>query len=318
MSSDIIKPGAAGASGYTFHGHVVRSVSVRGQRCRVARDCGAALDYEEGGKRFVRDLTTDWKHIIREGVHWYRLKGEELRDAKAQLEAGADPALASDGEDLRFASELIVITDVGLNLALLKSGKPRAVEFQLWLAGDVVPEIARTGKYDPTAQPAAPAMPPSDDLRRAELVAEALRGMGEHIAADQKDVIRAHVVALCTGLDPRRLLPVQEQRWKRPDEIAAELGVTRYEVSRALTALKLREKERSDMHRVVRDLKSHGHGTVDCLEYCEAAVAEIREWIAANPWTPKRSKKKAPAALPTDPTPTPANDAPEKEGPTAA
>jgi hypothetical protein len=176
---------------------------------------------------------------------------------------------------------------------------------------------ARRGELPGPTAPAPQQTP--EALRRAELTAEALRGMGDHIAPAQKDAIRAHIVALCTGLDAKRLLPVQEERWKRPDEIAAELGVTRYEVSRALTALKLREKERSDMHRVVRDLKSHGHGTVDCLEYCEAAVAEIREWIAANPWTPKRPKKKAPtvqASLPTDPAP--ANDAPGKEDPTAA
>ena len=59
------------------------------------------------------------------------------------------PAPPAKPFDITFASELVVLTEEGLNLALMKSGRPLAAEFRAWLARDVVPQIARTGKYDP-------------------------------------------------------------------------------------------------------------------------------------------------------------------------
>jgi DNA-binding MarR family transcriptional regulator len=48
------------------------------------------------------------------------------------------------------------LTEQGLNLALMRSGQPIAAEFRTWLASEVVPEIARTGRYDPSASEVAP------------------------------------------------------------------------------------------------------------------------------------------------------------------
>lgn len=114
---------------YDFHGHPVRRLSYRGALAFIGREVGSALDHEEGGKRFVRDLTTEWSDEIREGVHWHRVKGAELRQIKAQAERGAGSAPPSRTLDLRFANELILLTEEGLNLALMKSGKPLAVEY---------------------------------------------------------------------------------------------------------------------------------------------------------------------------------------------
>lgn len=153
MSADLARQGAALSSGYTFHGHVVRRVTVRGQKCFVARDCGIALDYGDSARQFVKDLTSEWSGEIRQDFHWFRLRGDELRAAKATVEVVGTGPTTQDAEDLAFVPELVVLTEAGLNLALMKSGKPKAVEFRLWLAHDVVPDIIHTGKYDPERAP---------------------------------------------------------------------------------------------------------------------------------------------------------------------
>ena len=71
---------------------------------------------------------------------------EDLDDGPAP-----GPSRAAAASAFLFAHESILLTEEGLNLALLRCGstRPIAVEFRAWLARDVVPQIARTGKYDP-------------------------------------------------------------------------------------------------------------------------------------------------------------------------
>jgi len=183
---------------YNFRGYPVRRLTYRGALAFVAREVGTAIGYPNGGKRFVSQITNEWKKEIREGEHWHRVSGSDLKALKAQGGAAAAaqdgpasgpsplPVLAngpeagplspghgprrgpSGAEDLDdgpapgpsraaaasaflFAHESILLTEEGLNLALLRCGstRPIAVEFRAWLARDVVPQIARTGKYDP-------------------------------------------------------------------------------------------------------------------------------------------------------------------------
>ncbi|MFC5427625.1 Bro-N domain-containing protein [Paraburkholderia denitrificans] len=55
------------------------------------------------------------------------------------------------------AQSLWVLTEQGINHYCMRSDKPRAVPFQEWIAGDVLPQIDRTGRYEqPQALPASP------------------------------------------------------------------------------------------------------------------------------------------------------------------
>jgi prophage antirepressor-like protein len=163
---------------FDFRGHAVRRLTYRGQIAFIAREVGTALGYEEGGRRFVGQITTEWAGEIRQDVHWFRVKGAELREIKAVLRVGTDagptdePPVHSEGPGLDTGAvpsgapavpsqdallrtpELVLLTEEGVTLALLQSRRPLAVEFRLWLASEVVPAIVRTGKYDPA--PAAP------------------------------------------------------------------------------------------------------------------------------------------------------------------
>ncbi len=281
---------------YDFRGHPVRKLEHRGALAFIAREVGAALGYEREGKRFVSLLTAEWSVEIQEGVHWYRVKGVELRQLKAQVRAreGMEPVASGGGEarggalaepprgevsegspaseppraiataarggalaepprgevseggpaseppgaiattagggalaepprgelseggpgseppaalartgggalaeprslvgavgsrtpprpfDVTFASELVVLTEEGLTLALMRSGQRIAVEFRKWLACEVVPQIARTGRYDPLAR--LRAVRPSPDM------AALIRIVGVAMAAGRLDV----------------------------------------------------------------------------------------------------------------------------------
>ncbi len=155
MGARSITAAAASANGvprYDFHGHTVRRLTHRGAVAFIAREVGVALGYEEGGKRFVSQLTFEWANEIREDVHWFRVKGEELREIKALLRLGTAVGTGSvpTADPLLHAPEIVVLTERGLNLAVLRRGGPVGQEFREWIASEVAPQIARTGRYDPT------------------------------------------------------------------------------------------------------------------------------------------------------------------------
>ena len=58
--------------------------------------------------------------------------------------------------------DMLCLTEQGLYFFLGRSDKPKALPFQKWLAGEVLPAIRRTGRYvAPSAQ--AEVLPPSGD-----------------------------------------------------------------------------------------------------------------------------------------------------------
>jgi len=206
---------------YDFRGHPVRRLTFRDELAFVAREVGAALGYEEAGKRFASKVTGDWSNELKEGVHWHRVKGEELRRLKAALRLGAGPvptrlgaapvpsgtppagldAAPVPSDALARVPEVILLTEQGLNLALMRSGQPIAAEFRNWLASEVVPAIARTGRYDPLAHLRA-VRPSRDTLALIRIVGAAMVAGRLDIAADLIDAGRR--LAATPG---ERLLP---------------------------------------------------------------------------------------------------------------
>ncbi|XXX73906.1 hypothetical protein WMF30_40295 [Sorangium sp. So ce134] len=156
-----------------------------------------------------------------------------------------------------------------------------------------------------------------DGLERAKLIATFIPYLP---SPETRAVAAAYGVALTTGHDVAPMLPeLPNERWMRPTQIAALLGVSVAAVGNAISLLGLRGNK--EFSKEILDQKAHVKvdAHVPCFLYNEAAVELLRKHFEANPWKPSKPKKKAPAepaSLQTDPTP--ANDAPEKEGPTAA
>ena len=72
---------------------------------------------------------------------------------------------------------MLVVSEAGLYFFLARSDKPKALPFQKWLAGDVVPSIRRTGSYS---------SPQTEDeiLSQALIIAEGRLGMLNHAVSE--------------------------------------------------------------------------------------------------------------------------------------
>lgn len=111
----------------------------------IATEVGEAAGYKEG-RSFVDNITGRWSDEIIKGTYYYKIEGEELRTFKEQL-AGrlvVDHELPSDPLDsLKHVRELILLTETGVNLALMKGRTPLCKKLRLFLATEVIPKLVR-------------------------------------------------------------------------------------------------------------------------------------------------------------------------------
>ena len=116
----------------------------------VGKDVAKALGYPESRltniPRLFRSVPDEWK--------------------------GRKPIPTLGGEQ-----EMLVVSEAGLYFFLARSDKPKALPFQKWLAGDVVPSIRRTGSYS---------SPQTEDeiLSQALIIAEGRLGMLNHAVSE--------------------------------------------------------------------------------------------------------------------------------------
>ena len=116
----------------------------------VGKDVAKALGYPESSltniPRLFRSVPDEWK--------------------------GRKPIPTLGGEQ-----EMLVVSVAGLYFFLARSDKPKALPFQKWLAGDVVPSIRRTGSYS---------SPQTEDeiLSQALIIAEGRLGMLNHAVSE--------------------------------------------------------------------------------------------------------------------------------------
>ncbi len=103
---------------FDFNSHTVRIVMRDGNPWFVAKDVMDALDYAETSNpaRVTEHIPSEWK--------------------------GVNPIHTLGGEQ-----KLLCLAEPGLYFFLGRSDKPKALPFQKWLAGEVLPSIRKTGSY---------------------------------------------------------------------------------------------------------------------------------------------------------------------------
>ena len=111
---------------FAFEGQPVRIELIDGEPWWVARDVATSLEYPESSSinSLMAKIPEDWKGAKRIGT-------------------------------LGGIQEMLCLSERGLYFFLARSDKPRALPFQKWIAGEVLPSIRKTGKYgvipeDPT------------------------------------------------------------------------------------------------------------------------------------------------------------------------
>jgi hypothetical protein len=115
----------------------------------------------------------------------------------------------------------------------------------------------------------------STAFQRAELIVKSVGLMSPAVSPEAKDTMLARAVALLTGQPSTPLLPaLPPSRWRRPSEMARELGVSESAVGRAITALSFREQ--AEHRRSILDQKRHSEGQVVCYLWSETVFEALQ------------------------------------------
>lgn len=110
----------------------VRCIVRDGEPWFVAKDVAEALEYTWNGAARIEHVPEEWR--------------------------GVTSVVTPSGDQ-----EMLILSEQGLYFFLGRSDKPKALPFQKWLAGEVLPSIRKTGRYE-VPQDAQP-VPPSTSER---------------------------------------------------------------------------------------------------------------------------------------------------------
>jgi prophage antirepressor-like protein len=131
---------------YDYEGWPIAAIEYRGAMLMFPRQVGAALGYADDGGRMISTMSNEWSDRLREGDHFVKLVNGELAALKQAFPNQIDKRTPS----------LLMLTERGLYRVLMLSGKPKALAFQDWLDGEVLPSIRRTGAYVTPIEPSKP------------------------------------------------------------------------------------------------------------------------------------------------------------------
>ena len=116
---------------FAFEEQLVRCrLDERGEPWFVAKDVALALGYQWNGVSRIAHVPEEWRRV----TSVVTLRGDE--------------------------QNMQLLSEQGLYFFVARSDKPRALPFQKWLAGEVLPSLRRTGRYAlPEAGEEAPDLP---------------------------------------------------------------------------------------------------------------------------------------------------------------
>lgn len=95
---------------------MIRTINDNGETWFVAKDIAEALEYERFDSNLIKSVPEIWK-----GTKRIRTPGGE--------------------------QEMLCLTEQGVYFFLGRSDKKKALPYQMWIAGEVVPSIRKTGAY---------------------------------------------------------------------------------------------------------------------------------------------------------------------------
>ncbi|MBF0583687.1 MAG: hypothetical protein HQL80_05555 [Magnetococcales bacterium] len=113
---------------FNFESQQVRVIDLGGEPWVVAKDVAEALGVQWKGGDSAAHVPDEWK-----GVRSVRTPGGN--------------------------QEMIILSEQGLYFLLGRSDKPKALPFQKWIAGEVLPAIRRTGQYQHRVPGTLPNLP---------------------------------------------------------------------------------------------------------------------------------------------------------------
>lgn len=167
---------------FSFESQSIRVMNIDGTPWFVAKDVAEALEYSRFDSNLLLHVPEEWK--------------------------GANPVRTPGG-----AQEMLCLSEPGLYFFVNRSDKPKALPFQKWVAGEVLPAIRQTGGY--RMSPARTSTPETVTLTKDEYI----------------DLLKAQI-ALNEALPRRRpleneekaeILALRDQGWT-PTAIGRRVG----------------------------------------------------------------------------------------------
>ena len=135
---------------HDFEGQPLVTLTWDGRPCWVARQIAARIGYGHDGKRLPNKILGDWSGEFIPGHDYALLQGAELQSFHAAVaEAGVSTRGLGRGS-------LLVLFESGIHLVLAKTDLPVGKRLRRFLVDEVLPQIARTGRYPPEAAAPAP------------------------------------------------------------------------------------------------------------------------------------------------------------------
>lgn len=126
-----------------FRGLPIPAVMLSGKMHWVARQVGRVVSPEDDGKSFV-EVASDAEAI--EDTDYLRVSGATKASVLAALRESGNSPLSS-GRGGGAGKSLVLLTESGLNLALMRSRSALGKAMRRWLASEVIPSIRRAGAY---------------------------------------------------------------------------------------------------------------------------------------------------------------------------
>jgi len=136
---------------FSFESKSIRVLNLDGAPWFVAKDVAEALEYSWKGKGTIGHIPPEWRGVC-----------------SVQTPSGIQ--------------EMATLSEPGLYFFVNRSDKPKALPFQKWVAGDVLPSIRQTGSYG--MLPIQPPAPETVTLTKDEYI-DLLKTQVAHLQTTQ-------------------------------------------------------------------------------------------------------------------------------------
>lgn len=215
---------------FPFVAQSIRVVLINDEPWFVAKDVAIALDMTWSGNRVVH-VPEEWR--------------------------GVTSVVTPSGNQ-----NMAILSEQGLYFFLGRSDKPKALPFQKWIAGEVLPAIRKTGRYVAAPAQEAPELVSGNDMRNLSrlvwLMTHQFRSKGAFVQAVWH-ALRAYVGVPSPQRFEVRHIPVLASEVRRI-----------YGITRALAEL-IAEAEQTVIRRILRH-----------SENAEKVIAETRALLAQS------------------------------------
>lgn len=173
----------------------VRVIENCGELFFVARDILRALEYADdyNPSRAIQAVPEEWK-----GVHRMHTPGGE--------------------------QEMLTLSEQGLYFFLARSDKPKALPYQKWIAGDVLPSIRKTGAYSVPSAPAKAELSVQSEVECALLILKAAGITGNQLAIAADNYYRKRTGLSVIEASGVQLMAQQQKQLLTPTQLGQLMG----------------------------------------------------------------------------------------------